>query len=108
MGPISLEIQLDTRSPVNRTQEQLKLKFKNIKAGSRKHVNQEKLERFKTGGGFAAMLAPTVDDRLAALGEIVQPLHNPFDTDAAYEIANEEIEFEHMYITFVYFTEYCR
>lgn len=64
-----------------RTKDLLRLRYKNIKANSRKRIFSEKVEVFATGGGKKKVQASELDARLKATGAIVQPLLNPFDSD---------------------------
>ncbi|KAG8177080.1 hypothetical protein JTE90_015732 [Oedothorax gibbosus] len=59
---------------------QLKLKYKNVKANSRKRLANDKVETFVTGGGRKKILASETDARLKASGAVLRPLENVFDS----------------------------
>ncbi|PSN36540.1 hypothetical protein C0J52_22512 [Blattella germanica] len=83
----------------NRTVKQIRQYYDNLKRSAKKAVSDDKLERFRTGGG---VFKPSVDDDTAKLVAIIQdqvePLQNPFDSNAEYNgdilVLGSELEVE--------------
>ena len=69
----------------NRTVKQIRQYYDNLKRSAKKAVSNDKLERFRTGGG---VFKPSVDDDTAKLVAIIQdqvePMQSPFDSNAEY------------------------
>ncbi|GFQ92458.1 hypothetical protein TNCT_578361 [Trichonephila clavata] len=49
--------------------------------------SSDKVEIFKTGGGTPNLLCTSLDERLAAMGALIEPLPCRFDCDYVYETA---------------------
>jgi len=59
--------------------------YDNMKKRSKKNAADDKMERYKTGGGTFMPRVDTVDEKmLALLGNRATPLTNPYDCDALY------------------------
>jgi len=59
--------------------------YENIKCRSKKAVASDRVERLRTGGGTFVSQMHVVDEKVVSLlGHRAQPLHNKFDSDAAY------------------------
>ncbi|GFT05269.1 hypothetical protein TNCV_123051 [Trichonephila clavipes] len=56
-------------------------------AESQKKRSSDKVEIFKTGGGTPNLLCASLDERLAAMGALIEPLPCRFDCDYEYETA---------------------
>ncbi|GFV19970.1 hypothetical protein TNCV_2221381 [Trichonephila clavipes] len=52
-----------------------------------KKRSSDKVEIFKTGGGTPNLLCTSLDERLAAMGALIEPLPCRFDCDYEYETA---------------------
>ncbi|KAG8181011.1 hypothetical protein JTE90_024759 [Oedothorax gibbosus] len=74
----------------DRSRTDLKSKYKNLKAASRKRLADEKLEIFLTGGGSKKISATEADALLVANGAVVRPLLNSWDSDAPYEAVTSD------------------
>ncbi|GFU15958.1 hypothetical protein TNCV_2368841 [Trichonephila clavipes] len=83
----SLTVDFNAASLCKRSRQQLQNKFKNIKKESQKQRSSDKVEIFKTGGGTPNLLCTSLDERLAAMGALIEPLPCRFDCDYEYETA---------------------
>src|SRR5688572_5247163 len=55
------------------------------------HRSDDKVETYKTGGGYFAEKTTDADRKLlAAIGDQVTPLKNPYDSDALYNNDQED------------------
>ncbi|KAG8182892.1 hypothetical protein JTE90_004257 [Oedothorax gibbosus] len=86
-------------SVTKRSLNQLKSKYKNLKAASRKRLADEKLEIFLTGGGSKKISATEADALLVANGAVVRPLLNSWDSDAPYEAVTSGEEIFTLFLT---------
>ncbi|PSN37229.1 hypothetical protein C0J52_12654 [Blattella germanica] len=80
------------------TVKQIRQYYDNLKRSAKKAVSNDKLERFRTGGG---VFKPSVDDDTAKLVAIIQdqvePMQSPFDSNAEYNdilVLGSELEVE--------------
>jgi hypothetical protein len=70
---------------VKRSAENLKTLYFNLKSRAKKAAAMDKVEVYKTGGGKKPKGLELVGEKLlAALGPKVNPLSNPYDSDAVY------------------------
>ncbi|GFU11548.1 hypothetical protein TNCV_221861 [Trichonephila clavipes] len=85
----SLTVDFNAASLCKRSRQQLQNKFKNIKRSRKKKKKRssDKVEIFKTGGGTPNLLCTSLDERLAAIGALIEPLPCKFDCDYEYETA---------------------
>lgn len=74
-----------------KTIQQLQIIYKNIKANLRKELANEKLERFKTGGGTPNIVIGE-NPFLPIIEQTTTPLSNPYDSSA--QLYEEEFIFE--------------
>ncbi|GFV34350.1 hypothetical protein TNCV_4023651 [Trichonephila clavipes] len=58
-----------------------------MKKESQKKRNSDKVEIFKTGGGTPNLLSTSLDEQLAAMCALIEPLSCRFDCDYDYETA---------------------
>ncbi|GFT73804.1 uncharacterized protein TNCV_1327981 [Trichonephila clavipes] len=65
---------------VNEVDSSFKTNLKTLK-------RSDKVEIFKTGGGTPNLLCTSLDERLAAMGALIEPLPCRFDCDYEYETA---------------------
>ncbi|XP_054709885.1 myb/SANT-like DNA-binding domain-containing protein 3 [Uloborus diversus] len=68
-----------------RTALQLKNKWKNMKKESNKRKALEKVEIFRTGGGTKKMLITPIEERVASMGILTEPIECQYDSDFPYE-----------------------
>ncbi|GFR11574.1 uncharacterized protein TNCT_466941 [Trichonephila clavata] len=83
----SLTTDFNAASLCKRSRQQLQNKFKNMKKETQKKRSSDKVEIFKTGGGTPNLLCTSLDERLAAMGALIEPLPCRFDCDYVYETA---------------------
>ncbi|GFV98565.1 hypothetical protein TNCV_1000551, partial [Trichonephila clavipes] len=71
---------------VNEVDSSFRTNLKTLKGVAKKR-SSDKVEIFKTGGGTPNLLCTSLDERLAAIGALIEPLPCKFDCDYEYETA---------------------
>ncbi|GFS87138.1 hypothetical protein TNCV_1130381 [Trichonephila clavipes] len=74
---------------VNEVDSSFKTNLKTLKRSRKKKKKRssDKVEIFKTGGGTPNLLCTSLDERLAAMGALIEPLPCRVDCDYEYETA---------------------
>ncbi|GFW98415.1 hypothetical protein TNCV_3454441 [Trichonephila clavipes] len=73
---------------VNEVDSSFRTNLKTLKRSRKKKKrSSDKVEIFKTGGGTPNLLCTSLDERLAAIGALIEPLPCKFDCDYEYETA---------------------
>ncbi|GFQ66141.1 hypothetical protein TNCT_432381 [Trichonephila clavata] len=82
----SLTTDFNAASLCKRSRQHLQNKFKNMKKESKKR-SSDKVEMLKTGEGTPNLLSTSLDEGLAAMCALIEPLLCRFDCDHEYETA---------------------
>ncbi|GFU65381.1 uncharacterized protein TNCV_3927441 [Trichonephila clavipes] len=72
---------------VNEVDSSFRTNLKTLKRSRKKKGSSDKVEIFKTGGGTPNLPCTSLDERLAAMGALIEPLPCRFDCDYEYETA---------------------